>query len=120
MRYILSTLEKHDGSTQNVSFLDENATIEHILPQNATEGWDIDEEKQRQLVFRLGNTCLLEKKLNLDIKNDIFEDKVKQYAKSSYLDAQKIANTLHWTENDIITRQKRMAHIAVNIWKPQF
>ena len=120
VRYILSTLEKHDGSTQNVSFLDENATIEHILPQNATEGWDIDEEKQRQLVFRLGNTCLLEKKLNLDIKNDIFEDKVKQYAKSSYLDAQKIANTLHWTENDIITRQKRMAHIAVNIWKPQF
>lgn len=120
VRYILSTLEKHDGSTQNVSFLDENATIEHILPQNATEGWDIDEEKQRQLVFRLGNTCLLEKKLNLDIKNDIFEDKVKQYAKSSYLDAQKIANTLHWTENNIITRQKRMAHIAVNIWKPQF
>lgn len=120
VRYILSTLEKHDGSTQNVSFLDENATIEHILPQNATEGWDIDEEKQRQLVFRLDNTCLLEKKLNLDIKNDIFEDKVKQYAKSSYLDAQKIANTLHWTENDIITRQKRMAHIAVNIWKPQF
>lgn len=120
VRYILSTLEKHDGSTQNVSFLDENATIEHILPQNATEGWDIDEEKQRQLVFRLGNTCLLEKKLNLDIKNDIFEDKVKQYAKSSYLDAQEIANTLHWTENDIITRQKRMAHIAVNIWKPQF
>lgn len=120
VRYILSTLEKHDGSTQNVSFLDKNATIEHILPQNATEGWDIDEEKQRQLVFRLCNTCLLEKKLNLDIKNDIFEDKVKQYAKSSYLDAQKIANTLHWTENDIITRQKRMAHIAVNIWKPQF
>lgn len=120
VRYILSTLEKHDGSTQNVSFLDENATIEHILPQNATEGWDIDEEKQRQLVFRLGNTCLLEKKLNLDIKNDIFEDKVKQYAKSSYLDAQKIANTLHWTENNIITRQKRMAHIAVNIWKPKF
>lgn len=110
-------MEKHNGSSQNVSFNDEDATIEHILPQNADESWDIDEDKQRQLLFRLGNTCLLEKKLNLGLKNGAFEDKKKIYAQSSYLDAQTIASYEDWNENSIINRQARMARIAVNIWK---
>lgn len=62
VRYILATIEKHNGSSQAVNFNDDDATIEHILPQNADESWEMDEEKQLQLVFRLGNTCLLEKK----------------------------------------------------------
>lgn len=117
VRYILATIEKHNGSSQNVSFSDEDATIEHILPQNADESWDIDEDKQRQLVFRLGNTCLLEKKLNMDLKNCAFEEKKRIYAKSSYLDAQTIAGYDDWNETGIINRQAKMARIAVNIWK---
>lgn len=120
VRYILATLEKHDGSTKNISFTDEDATIEHILPQNADDSWEIDEEKQRQMVFRLGNTCLLEKKLNLDIKNTSFQEKATKYAMSSYLEAKKIATKTSWTENDIINRQRHMAHVAVNIWKTNF
>jgi len=117
VRYILATIEKHNGSSQTVSFSDDDATIEHVLPQNADESWEIDEDKQRQLVFRLGNTCLLEKNLNLGLKNSAFEGKKKIYAKSSYLDAQTIANYDDWNENRIINRQAKMAHIAVNIWK---
>lgn len=121
VRYILSTLEKHNGSTQTVSFSDEDATIEHILPQNADEDWDIDEEKQRQLVFRIGNMCLLEKKLNLAIKNSNFLEKKQKYAQSSYLDSKMIAHNYdRWTEDDIIKRQASMARIAVNIWKTTF
>lgn len=121
VRYILSTLEKHNGSTQTVSFSDEEATIEHILPQNADEDWDIDEEKQRQLVFRIGNMCLLEKKLNLAIKNSNFLEKKQKYAQSSYLDSKMIAHNYDsWTEDDIIKRQAGMARIAVNIWKTTF
>lgn len=120
-RYILSTLEKHNGSTQNVSFNDEDATIEHILPQNAGENWDIDEEKQRQLVFRIGNMCLLEKKLNQKIKNGSFLEKKMEYAKSTYLDAKAIAEDKeNWTKDDIVKRQADMAKIAVNIWKTKF
>ena len=117
VRYILATIEKHNGSSQNVSFSDEDATIEHILPQNADESWDIDEDKQRQLVFRLGNTCLLEKKLNMGLKNCAFEEKKRIYAESSYLDAKTIAGYDAWNETSIINRQAKMAHIAVNIWK---
>ena len=117
IRYILATIEKHNGSTQSVSFSDEDATIEHVLPQNADESWDMDEDKQHQLVFRLGNTCLLEKRLNLELKNGSFEEKRKAYAKSSYLDAQTIASYDEWNENSIVNRQAKMAHIAINIWK---
>jgi hypothetical protein len=117
VRYILATIEKHNGSSQDVSFSDEDATIEHILPQNADESWEIPEEKQNLLVFRLGNTCLLEKKLNTQIKNSSFEEKKVSYAKSSYLDAKAISNRAGWTENDIVNRQLKMSHIAVNIWK---
>lgn len=117
VRYILAIIEKHNGSSQNVSFSDEDATIEHILPQNADESWDIDEDKQRQLVFRLGNTCLLEKKLNMGLKNCAFEEKKRIYAESSYLDAKTIAGYDAWNETSIINRQAKMAHIAVNIWK---
>lgn len=117
VRYILATIEKHDGSSQNVSFSDEDATIEHILPQNADESWKIPEEKQPLLVFRLGNTCLLEKKLNMKIKNSSFEEKKSLYAESSYLDAKTISDYAEWTEDDIVNRQSRMSRIAVNIWK---
>lgn len=44
MRYILATIEKHNGSSQAVNFNDDDATIEHILPQNADESWEMDEE----------------------------------------------------------------------------
>lgn len=117
VRYILATLEKHNGSSQTVSFNDDDATIEHVLPQNADESWEMDEEKQRQLVFRLGNTCLLEKKLNMGLKNGSFEEKKKVYASSSYLDAQAIAGYDEWNEARIVNRQSKMAHVAVNVWK---
>lgn len=117
VRYILGTIENHNGSSQAVSFSDEDATIEHVLPQNADDSWKMDEDKQRQFVCRLGNTCLLERKLNMELKNCSFNDKKKVYAKSSYLDAQMIASCDEWNENSIINRQNRMAHLAVNIWK---
>ena len=117
VRYILATIEKHNGSSQTVNFNDDDATIEHILPQNADECWDMDEEKQLQLVFRLGNTCLLEKKLNIGLKNGSFEEKRKAYALSSYIDAQMIAGYNEWNENKIVNRQIKMAHAAVNIWR---
>ena len=71
------------------------------MPQNADESWDMDEEKQLQLVFRLGNTCLLEKKLNIGLKNGSFEEKRKAYALSSYIDAQMIAGYNEWNENTV-------------------
>lgn len=118
IRYILSRIEHFDGSTQDVHFDDEDASIEHIMPQNASESWGIDEDKISKYVFRLGNTCLLERKLNRDIKDDCFEDKKSIYIKSSYLAASQLHEKYsEWSESSIISRQKDMARKAKTIWR---
>lgn len=118
IRYILSELEHYDGLGIVVDYLDEDATIEHILPQNVGDEWDIDEAKAAQYVTRLGNMCLLERKKNTDIKNISFEDKKKQYTKSSYINTRNIAETYdQWDENAINARQRKMARKALSIWR---
>lgn len=116
VRYILAKIEKCCGSTQDVNYTDEDASIEHILPQNADENWNIDEEKQKLMATRIGNICLLEKRLNTNLQNSSFQEKKKVYAQSSYLDAKSIAEKEDWTEDEIVNRQRKMAHLAVSIW----
>ena len=118
VRYILGKIEHFKGSTLNIQYNDDNASIEHILPQNYDESWGIDEDKAPKLVWRLGNTCLLERRLNRDLQNADFEEKKKKYSTSSFLYAKQIADDVEeWNENAIIRRQKEMAKAAVSLWK---
>lgn len=118
VRYILGKIEHAKGSTLLVSLSDENASVEHILPQKPDERWDIDENKAQKMVFRLGNTCLLERKFNRDMQNDTFEEKKKVYSKSAYLFAKQIAlNCDRWDEDAIVSMQNEMTKVVATIWK---
>lgn len=118
VRYILGKIEHFKGSALDVQFDDENASVEHILPQNYDEQWDVDDEKAARLLWRLGNTCLLEKRFNRDLKNAGFKEKKAIYAESSYYYAQRIAEDFsQWDENSIVRLQKEMAKAATSIWK---
>ena len=118
VRYVLGKIEHYKGSTQNIRFNDDNVSIEHIYPQNASDEWELDESKMQRFLFRLGNICLLEKGLNRDIQNVGFSDKVTIYKKSSYYYAQKIASDFsEWNEGAIIKLQNEMATAAVSIWR---
>ena len=117
VRYILGKIEHFKGSTLDIQYDDDNASIEHVLPQNYDESWGIDEDKAPRLLGRLGNTCLLERKLNRDLKDASFKEKVEVYATSSYYYAQRIANDYSlWNENAIGKLQKEMAKAATSIW----
>lgn len=103
-----------------MSYDDENASIEHILPQSYDDQWDIDDNKAQRLIWRLGNTCLLEKRLNRDLKNASFEQKKAVYANSAYLYARRIAEDYsQWNENSIVRVQSEMAKAALSIWRVQ-
>ena len=118
IRYILGKIEHFKGSAQVVRFDDENASIEHIYPQNPAEEWDLDESKMQRFVFRLGNNCLLEKRLNRDVQNASFAEKVSVYKMSSFYYAQKISSELtEWSDSAIIKLQAEMANAAVSIWR---
>ena len=118
VRYILGKIEHFKGSHQLVSFSDENASIEHVLPQDPGTEWNIDEDKAQRFVFKLGNTCLLERKLNRDLQNVGFSVKKEVYSTSNYYYAKRIASEYEeWTTQSIINLQKEMANAAVSIWQ---
>lgn len=118
VRYILGRIEHYKGSTLDVQLDDENASIEHVLPQNYGDDWEVDEEKAPRLLFRLGNMCLLEKRLNRELQDAPYEVKKSVYATSSYYYARKIAEEFNqWSEKAIVKQQKEMAKAAVSIWR---
>lgn len=121
IRYILGRIDCANGSQIHVDFSDDNASIEHVLPQNFGAHWDIDEDKALGLVDRLGNMCLLERRLNQDIQDESYAAKTVVYKKSSYLSANEIAdNFVEWNEDIINRRQARMAKLAKGIWNINF
>lgn len=118
IRYILGRIEQFKGSALGTRFDNENASIEHVFPQSFDESWDIDEDRAQSLVFRLGNTCLLEKRLNRDLQDAPFKTKKEVYSLSAFYYAHYIGSEFEdWNENSIVRLQKEMAKAAVTIWK---
>lgn len=121
VKYILGKLNKYNGGQREVDLYSEVDTIEHILPQNPSENWQIDEESAEQLVYRLGNQCLLEKSLNKNLGNSEYSVKKEIYRESSFKDTKDIAeNYDQWDKNAINSRQSKMGRSAKAIWKIDF
>lgn len=118
VRYILGKIEKFKGGVGDVSFDRENSSIEHILPQNYFEKWDIDNDEATRVVNRLGNMCLLDRVENSKLGNQTYLEKKDIYLKSEYKTTKAIGEHFNdWSEEMVDTRQKRMSDVAVSIWK---
>ena len=115
IRYILYKFERR--KTKEV-VEPENATIEHILPQD-TKKWRAHLLELRDIQFddcmhKIGNLTLT--KLNSEASNDSFEDKKKVYEKSGYAITREIAGYADWTSKDIKARSASMAKEAIEMW----
>lgn len=121
IRYILGMIEQNVEGGLNVDIHDDANSIEHILPQNPGEEWNIDQYKADQYVNRLGNMCLLDQKVNRQIGNLTYSEKKEKYRLSEFVTTRKIPEHYNvWNENTILSRQKQMAKRAVNIWRLNF
>ena len=121
IRYILGMIEQNVEGGLNVDIHDDANSIEHILPQNPGEEWNIDQYKADQYVNRLGNMCLLDQKVNRQIGNLTYSEKKEKYRLSKFATTRKIPEHYNdWNENTILSRQKQMAKRAVNIWRLNF
>lgn len=119
IKYILGKYERFKGGLRDVSLESETDTIEHIYPQNPNDEWDCDD--LGAFTYRLGNLCILEKKLNKDIENAQFEKKISAYRQSSFITTKSIADEfIRWDQNSIHRRQKQMGACAKSIWKIDF
>lgn len=118
IRYILGKIEKVYGASYDVDFHDEDASIEHVLPQQFEDNWSINEENALKYVFRLGNCVLLERAYNREIENKVYLEKVTVFNKSRFLMTRELENNYpEWNEKTIERRQKKMASLAKGIWR---
>jgi uncharacterized protein with ParB-like and HNH nuclease domain len=120
-RYYLRVLERQNqGDTEpelvpNAS--EEEITLEHILPEHPSAAWDsIFEETHKAYFKRLGNLCLLKHKINSDIGNKGFLAKREFYSQSAFQLTKELSKINTWTTDDIDSRQKRLAELAIQSW----
>jgi hypothetical protein len=118
VRFILCALEKH-LSGQDYSFTSDAFNIEHILPQNAPDGWGgFNNEEADSLVYRLGNMTLMQSSNNRDAGTVEYTNKRDQYENSGFTLTRKVAEeNAEWTPERIAQRQIWMADQATSIWR---
>lgn len=121
VKYVLGKYERFKGGNREVNYYSETDTIEHILPQNPGEEWGEDNYNFDNLIYRLGNLCLLEKNYNNENENKSYNDKIVNYRKSSFETTKLIPDDYtNWNADSINKRQQQMAKCAKSIWKIDF
>lgn len=118
VRYILFQLEKQI-SGQEFNLESPAYNLEHILPENPSESWSyIEEYNQDRFIYRLGNLTPLETKINRNLGNESYDNKVIAYSNSDFkITASIPENYPQWNEKAIVSRQSQMAKLATSIWR---
>jgi hypothetical protein len=118
VRYVLFKLENQIAE-KGYDYQDGRATIEHILPENASQPWEefFKPEEQDMYVYRLGNFTLMEDKKNKYCGTKPYNEKKEIYSTSAYkLTAEKTIYT-EWSPETLRKRQEQLANIAATVWK---
>ncbi len=118
VRFILCALEKR-LSNQDYSFTSDAYNIEHVLPQNAPDGWGgFGNDDADALIYRLGNMTLLQSGSNRDLGNVPYAEKRAVYQQSGFAVTRKLAtDNAEWTAERIAAHQNWMATQATAIWR---
>lgn len=121
IKYILAKYEKSKEGGISITLSDEQYTIEYILPQNPNEEWGENNYNFDSLIYRLGNLCLLERKMNNDISNNPYDRKAKIYKNSNIKTTKEIPEQYStWEASSINQRQQKIGKFAANYWKIDF
>lgn len=118
VRLILCALERHLCG-QDYNFTSDAFNIEHVLPQNAPDGWSgFNNDDAAAMTYRLGNMILLQSGANRDLGVATYEEKRATYQKSNFAVTKKLAqDNVEWTPERIAAQQGWMAAQATSIWR---
>lgn len=102
-------------------------TIEHVLPQNPSEGsqwlsWWPDEEARQHWTHRIANLIPLPRQKNSEAQNYDFELKKEKYFKgrygtSSYALTTQVLNESKWTPEILEHRQEKLLGVLTENWE---
>ncbi len=127
-KYVLSKIENYLSPLGEKIINWDLVQLEHIIPQKINNvkygdwvnylGKGIDEHKK--VLNTIGNLTLLKDRLNLDASNNSFNDKKKQYGRSTFLITKKLSKKQSFKIKDTLLRSKQFANYAVKIWSKDF
>ena len=119
-RYYLRCLDlAMSGENEPESIVNRNketVTLEHILPRNPGDDWDIEQDVAVACQNRLGNMTLLSASKNVSAGNSSFDEKKKTYAESALPITRQTSEYGNWTIEEINDRQAKMSKLAVKTW----
>jgi hypothetical protein len=120
-RYYLRSLElsaKLDPEPELVPNEEQVINLEHVLPENPDAGeWPgIDPETAEAYYRRIGNMVLLQATRNSIIGNSSFAKKKEVLKDSAFILTAQVADYAAWGLEQIVTRQKLLARMAVATW----
>ncbi|WP_455227326.1 DUF262 domain-containing protein [Lautropia mirabilis] len=118
VRWLLCAMEKH-FSGQDPSFTSNAFDVEHVLPQNAPDGWGgFSNEEAEAMVYRLGNMTLLRSNTNREAADQSYALKRTLYQGSEFAITRRIAEeNSEWSPERIAKQQQWMANQATSIWR---
>lgn len=122
-RYYLIALENGQRGEREPELVpnanEDQVNLEHVLPERASDrdwGHDFNAEERKNFLHRIGNLALLQKGPNGRIGNKAFEKKRPILKDSGFVLTKEIADVHGWTKDEIITRQNRLADLALRVW----
>jgi hypothetical protein len=118
-RYYLRALEreaKNEPNPENVPNSDKAINLEHIMPESPNSDWNVTQQDLETHLNRLGNLALMQADRNNKIGNLKFSEKREIFKISTFLLTNRIAQAEKWGIEEIESRQKIMADLAVKTW----
>lgn len=115
---ILSAIEGHLSGSDPFGTV-ALGTIEHILPENPSSGWDFSDEQRTRYLWAIGNLTLLESRKNREAGGKSPSAKQEIY-RSSQFSLTRDLEVEDWSPGAIVDRQERLAKVATQIWRSDF
>ncbi len=118
VRYILFHLESQ-LSQVDLDFDSDRYSIEHVLPQNAAEGWVfLSDLEKEELVDRIGNLTPIAASANRALGNRSYAEKREILLQSEFRLTRDLAEAnADWNGERIAERQRTLAKQATAIWR---
>lgn len=126
-RFILESINRYlSKGTGGYTILENDATIEHILPQNPNDEWkkilgDDYEEVYQKYLNTLGNLTLVTQDWNSKLSNHSFKDKKEKLSQHALkINADYFSRDIpSWNKNSILQRTEFMIDQFLAVW-PSF
>jgi hypothetical protein len=90
--------------------------LEHVIPLNPNENWNLPAEIIQGYSRRLGNMALMDPSTNGDIGNLPFDKKRPAFNASALLLTQEVGSYLTWGPDEVDQRQKKLSEIGLAVW----